>query len=277
MGNIYYSGKNPTRRHLLRAAAGLAALSGLPAGFEEAAFAQCAVVGAPSLTEGPYFVDEILNRSDIRSDPDTGVLQPGFPLVLTLNFSRVDDCVVTPLAGAFVDIWHCNAAGVYSDVAAQSSTGQRYLRGYQITDRGGRVEFTTIYPGWYQGRAVHIHFKVRFFSKMQETYEFTSQLFFEDAFSDEIYRLAPYSSKGSPDTRNAADGIYSGASALGSITRNSGDYLLLKAKNEGHYASSEFNLILDVAAGSTPDQPGGAGGPGGGPGGPPPGGGPPPR
>src|SRR6188508_2290795 len=119
--------------------------------------AQCVVT--PALTEGPYFVDEMLNRSDIRSDPATGAARPGVPLDLTLALSQVGASGCGPLAGALVDMWHCDALGVYSDVSAQRSVGQQFLRGYQISDAGGNVRFTTIYPGWYQGRAVHIHFK----------------------------------------------------------------------------------------------------------------------
>lgn len=254
-------------------AAGFAALAGFRPLSVEPAKAQCAVAAAPSLTEGPYFVDEILHRSDIRTDPDTNTTEEGLPLVINLNVSRVDDCVVTPLAGAFIDIWQCNAAGVYSDVAAQNSRGKKFLRGYQIADRGGKTQFTTIYPGWYQGRAVHIHYKVRFFSKGEETYEFTSQWFFDDAFSDDIYKLTPYSSKGIADTRNATDGIYRGASTTGAVAANSGERLMLELKKESDYVSANFHLVLDVAAGSTPDASGGPGGgaPGGpgGPGGPP--------
>jgi protocatechuate 3,4-dioxygenase beta subunit len=140
--------------------------------------ATCTVISSPSLTEGPYFVDEDLNRSDIRFDAD-GVLQPGLPLSLALNVSQLVDCNPVPLTGAYVGIWHCNAAGVYSDVASQNATSRGFLRGYQPTDRHGNVRFLTIYPGWYQGRAVHIHVKVRTFNGTSESYEFTSQFFMD--------------------------------------------------------------------------------------------------
>src|SRR5438045_940733 len=133
----------PSRRQVLKAA-GAVALAGLTGGRANTAFAQqCSVVAAPSLTEGPYFVDEILHRSDVRVDPTDGSIQDGFPLVLTINVSRVDSCVVTPLTGAFVDIWHCDALGIYSDIAAQNSVGKKFLRGYDMTDRKGQVQFTT--------------------------------------------------------------------------------------------------------------------------------------
>jgi protocatechuate 3,4-dioxygenase beta subunit len=250
--------KSPNRRMAIKAL-GAVAFFGFQRGALDLAQAQCAVVAAPSLTEGPYFVDEILHRSDIRTDPSDDTLQPGFPLQLNLNVSRVDECVVTPLPGAFVDIWQCSASGVYSDVAAQNSTGKKFLRGYQITDRAGTVNFTTVYPGWYSGRAVHIHFKVRFFSRNAETYEFTSQFFFEDAFSDEIFQKEPYNQKGLADTRNSTDGIYNGASTTGAVASGSGALLLLQPELQEDKAVATFNLVLDVAAGSTPDATGGGG------------------
>jgi protocatechuate 3,4-dioxygenase beta subunit len=258
----------PLRRQVIKAFAG-AALAGY------ARAQQCTTVGSPSLTEGPYFVDEDLIRSDIRVDPSDGSLQPGYPLSLTINVSQLSSCALTPLTGAYVDIWHCNAAGVYSDIAAQTSTGRRFLRGYQPTDRHGNAYFLTVYPGWYTGRAVHIHVKVRIFSLGAESYEFTSQFFFDDSFSDDVFTLAPYNTRGSRDTRNANDGIYSGASSTGTITTGSGSYLLLKLNKNASWADAEAKLVCDLSLGSSPDQSGGGGGGGGmgpgGPGGPPPG------
>jgi protocatechuate 3,4-dioxygenase beta subunit len=165
----------------------------------------------PALTEGPYFVDERLNRSDIRTDPGTGAARAGVPLAMKLQLSQISALVgCTPLVGALVDIWHCDALGVYSDVSAQNSRGQRFLRGYQISDSNGEVQFTTIYPGWYQGRAVHIHFKVRTNPSSNSGLEFTSQLFFDEALTDVVHAQSPYASKGRRDTLNTRDGIYSG-------------------------------------------------------------------
>lgn len=117
----------------------------------------------PEQTEGPYFVDEGLNRSDIRTDPTTGQVKAGTALTLTLQIFRVGSRDCAPLAGAHVDIWHCDALGVYSDVrdAGFNTIGQKFLRGYQISDARGEAKFVTIYPGWYAGRTVHIHVKVR--------------------------------------------------------------------------------------------------------------------
>jgi protocatechuate 3,4-dioxygenase beta subunit len=162
-----------------------------------------------SLTEGPFFVDEKLNRSDIRTDPTTGVLSSGIPLALTFNVSRVATSACTPLTGAYLDVWHCDAAGVYSDVSGSS---RKFLRGYQITDANGVAAFTAIYPGWYSGRAVHIHFKLRLYAGSSKTYEFTSQFFFDDSLTDSVYTQSPYSTRGSRDIRNANDGIYNSLS-----------------------------------------------------------------
>jgi protocatechuate 3,4-dioxygenase beta subunit len=175
----------------------------------------------PALTEGPYFVDEKLDRSDIRSDPGTGAVRPG--ALLTINFlvSRVSGSACTALSGAVVDVWHCDALGVYSDV--DNARGQKFLRGFQTTNASGSAKFTTIYPGWYQGRAVHIHFKIRPTSSS----EFTSQLFFDDALSTQVFAQTPYSQKGTQGiTRNSADSIFqqSGGKLTLNVTKNGDAY-----------------------------------------------------
>ena len=181
----------------------------------DVAEAAATCVMTPAKTEGPYFVDERLNRSDIRSDPTSGDVQDGIKLTLKLSvFDASNDCA--PVRGAQVDIWHANAEGEYSDESANGTSGQKWLRGYQVTDADGAVTFTTIYPGWYSGRAVHIHFKVRLFNGSTETLEFTSQLFFTDAMNATVFAKAPYSSRGTPDTTDGTDNIYGtdGASLL---------------------------------------------------------------
>jgi protocatechuate 3,4-dioxygenase beta subunit len=176
--------------------------------------ASCVVT--PALTEGPYFVDEHLNRSDIRSDPATGTVRPGVVLTLNVRLSQIPSSGgCGPLSGALVDMWHCDAAGVYSDVSSQNSVGQKFLRGYQVTDSTGAAQFITVYPGWYQGRAVHIHFKVRTNPGGASGLEFTSQLFFDESLTDLVHAQSPYNSRGRRTTLNANDGIYqSGGSQL---------------------------------------------------------------
>lgn len=168
-----------------------------------------ACVVRPEQTEGPYFVDVRLNRSDIRADGD-GSVKLGAPLALAFLVSRVGETSCTLLPGAMVDIWHCDADGVYSGVNDRNfgnTAGQTFLRGYQVTDANGAAAFTTLYPGWYSGRAVHIHFKIR--AELDgRNYEFTSQLYFDDLLSDRVLAQEPYNARGDRDTRNDADGIF---------------------------------------------------------------------
>ena len=185
----------------------------------------------PEMTEGPYFVDEQLNRSDIRSDPADGSVREGALLQLTFAVAQVSSGSCTPLAGALVDIWHCDAAGIYSDVADPgfNTKGKQFLRGYQVTDAQGVAKFLTIYPGWYRGRTVHIHFKIRTNANSGAAHEFTSQLFFDDTFTDQVYTQPPYAAKGERTIRNAGDGIY----------RNGGkQLLLLPTKAEQGYSAT---------------------------------------
>src|SRR3972149_2404401 len=103
----------------------------------------------PQQTEGPYFVDEKLNRPELRSDPSDGTGKAGALLTLTFNVSRIASGVCTPLPGAYVDVWHCDALGVYSDVVDPrfNTRGKKYLRGYQTTEAGDHAQLTTINPG----------------------------------------------------------------------------------------------------------------------------------
>ncbi len=194
-----------------------------------------ACVVRPELTEGPYYVDEELNRSDLRSDPSDGSVRAGALLALTFNVSRASNSACEPLAGAIVDVWHCDAEGVYSDVSdgGFNTVGKKFLRGYQVTGSDGIARFTTIYPGWYRGRAVHIHFKVRSSASSTSAYEFTSQLFFDDTLTDQVHAAAPYSAKGQRDTRNANDGIYG----------QGGSQLVLNVTE----ASEGYAAVFDIA------------------------------
>ena len=191
-------------------------LDGFGPDVAEAASGTCTMT--PAKTVGPYFVDEKLNRSDVRVNTGDGAVQAGVPLTLRLQvFDADSDCA--PVQGATVDIWHANATGIYSDVAGNNTVGQNWLRGYQTTDADGLVTFTTIYPGWYTGRAVHIHFKVRIYDGSNTTLEFTSQLFFTDALNTTVFTTySPYKDRArqTPDTTDGTDGIYGsdGASLL---------------------------------------------------------------
>jgi protocatechuate 3,4-dioxygenase beta subunit len=189
----------------------------------------------PEETEGPYFVDELLYRSDIRTDPSDGAISDGVPLQLTFNIASISGGACAPLAGATVDIWHCDAQGVYSDERANNTVGKKFLRGTQVTDASGIARFTTIYPGWYRGRAVHIHFKVRTDPLANTGTQLTSQLFFDDALTDQVYMQAPYASRGTRDTRNSQDSIYA----------TGGDQLLLALTKDGDGYTTAFNVGMN--------------------------------
>jgi protocatechuate 3,4-dioxygenase beta subunit len=203
---------------------------------QQAAANTPACIVRPALTEGPYFVDEKLNRSDIRSDPSDGSVRPGVPLALTFNVSSVAGNACSGLAGAVVDVWHCDAQGVYSDVRDQgfNTIGKKFLRGSLVTDSTGKATFTTIYPGWYQGRAVHIHFKIRTPAANGRSNDFTSQLFFDEALNDQIFVNAPYTKSGRR-TLNTQDGIF----------RDGGGQLMLRPTKtaDGYAATFDIGLV----------------------------------
>jgi protocatechuate 3,4-dioxygenase beta subunit len=186
----------------------IGALAGTDAPSATGALPACVV--RPELTEGPYFVDTNLHRSDIRSDPASGAVEAGALLALNFNVSQVGANGCLPLKGARVEVWHCDAAGLYSDVADPhaDTRGQQFLRGYQLTDAQGQAAFTTIYPGWYPGRTVHIHFKIIPVAE-DPRLVFTSQLFFDDALSDQVFTQAPYAGRGERNVRNQVDRIFS--------------------------------------------------------------------
>ena len=198
-----------------------------------------ACVARPEQTAGPYFVDEKLDRSDIRSDPSSGVLKEGTPLAIVLAVFGLRDGSCTPLPGAHVDIWHCDALGLYSDVEDPgfNTAGQRFLRGYQLTDDTGEARFQTIYPGWYEGRTVHIHFKIRTDPGAARGLEFTSQLYFDDALTSRVHSRMPYAAKSGRRDRNSDDRIYA----------RGGDQLLLAPTRAGNGYAARFDVGLQAS------------------------------
>ena len=152
----------------------------------------------PRQPAGPFYLDLDSLRSDITEG------KGGMALSLVL---QVQSAECAPLKDLAVDVWHCDAAGVYSGFSGQlgglDTTGQTFLRGTQVTDADGVAEFVTIYPGWYPGRTTHIHFKVHTSSTM----EATSQLYFPEDVTSDIYETAPYDARGPKDTPNTGDGI----------------------------------------------------------------------
>src|SRR5207253_1873231 len=137
----------------------------------------------------------------------------GTPLTLRAAVVSASSC--KPIKGAAVDVWHADAAGTYSGVLGNTGT---FMRGIQKTNAKGLALFQTVYPGWYQGRTVHIHVKVHLGGNVVHT----GQLYFPDTVTDAVYRNPPYSSRGNRDVRNAADSIFrnGGSKSLLSVKRN---------------------------------------------------------
>jgi protocatechuate 3,4-dioxygenase beta subunit len=178
-----------------------------------------ACVLAPEQTEGPYYVEDAALRRNVTEG------KSGTPLALRLTVVDASSC--KPVKGAAVEIWHCDAAGVYSGVSQQGTEDELFLRGVQRTDAKGLAIFRTIYPGWYQGRTVHIHTMVHIGGNVVHT----GQLYFSDAVTDVVYGRSPYNQRPNRNPRNAGDSIYrnggkrstlklakSGAAYVGSIT-----------------------------------------------------------
>jgi protocatechuate 3,4-dioxygenase beta subunit len=178
-----------------------------PAMFDEAS--SCALT--PAQTEGPFYVDVDAIRRDIRDDREGAALRLGVRVL------RADGC--TPVPDAVFEVWHCDAAGVYSGVQGD---GARFLRGAQVTDADGIAQITTIYPGWYPGRAVHVHLKV--FTSNRET--LTSQLYFPDDVTDRVLAAAPYAERGARDTRNEDDGIFRAETVMRVVADGAGHLAL---------------------------------------------------
>jgi protocatechuate 3,4-dioxygenase beta subunit len=175
--------------------AGLAGLGFLRPGSAPAASGVSCIL-TPEMTEGPYYLSgEKLRRNIAEGRPGAR---------LDLRLAVVDATTCRPIKGAVVDIWHADAAGIYSGFGGGASS-RTFMRGLQRTDASGVAAFRTIYPGWYPGRTVHIHVKVHVGGNVVHT----GQLFFSDTFTDTVYRRAPYNRRPNRDVRNTQDMIYS--------------------------------------------------------------------
>jgi protocatechuate 3,4-dioxygenase beta subunit len=164
----------------------------------------------PEQTEGPYYIANEALRRNITDG------RPGTPMLLRAFVVNASTC--KPIKGAAVDIWHADASGVYSGFG--SGAGNRtFMRGIQRTNAKGLALFGTVYPGWYQGRTVHIHVKVHLGGNVLHT----GQLYFPDTVTDEVYRKAPYANRPNRDVRNAGDSIYrnGGKRSQVSVKKNS--------------------------------------------------------
>jgi protocatechuate 3,4-dioxygenase beta subunit len=205
------------RRESLVAAGGLAIAAlgagALPASAASTASGASAVscVLAPEMTQGPFYIANEKVRRNIREG------EPGVALALRLGV--VDAASCKPITGAAVDIWHADAGGNYSGFGSNSTSGRTFLRGIQKTDANGSARFDTVYPGWYQGRTVHIHVLVHVGGNVLHT----GQLFFSDALTDTIFARKPYNGRGQRDQRNSTDSIYA----------NGGSRSLLRLKRQG--------------------------------------------
>lgn len=181
----------------------------------------------PEGEEGPYFVDDSatgFNRSNILSNVDGTNIQSGIPLTLSIYvYDSEKSCAA--MAGVQVDIWHCNASGIYSAEDVESTSGETWLRGYQLTDANGLATFVTIFPGWYQGRTTHIHLRLRSTYDSTSTGETnTTQLFFpQDTINTVNTTISPYSAEGTNPTTNATDHVYSGEVKGANVLTLSGD------------------------------------------------------
>ncbi|MFF0012713.1 intradiol ring-cleavage dioxygenase [Streptomyces sp. NPDC005374] len=198
-------------------------------------------------TEGPYYIDADKIRRDVTEDKE------GIPLLLDLKV--IDNETCKPVRNAAVDIWHCDAVGVYSGyqdvgnggggpVPTGAPTGiptgpppggggghqeptddTRYLRGTWRTDRHGHVAFRTVFPGWYQGRCVHIHVKVHVGGEWTDAgYEggntcHTGQFFFDEESVLASALLEPYASNTVERTTLDRDSIYDGSGTQGGLLR----------------------------------------------------------
>ena len=199
-----------------RAAASESASGATRSGVGPAAVASGAVkcVLTPEQTEGPYYIASEKPRRNITEG------RPGTPL--TLRATVVDASTCKPIGGAVVDIWHCDAAGIYSGFG-QGSGNRTFMRGIQRTDAAGLATFQTVYPGWYRGRTVHIHVKVYLGGNVVHT----GQLYFPDTLTDSVYGKAPYRNRPARDTRNANDAVYrnGGKSSLLSVRKDGAGYV----------------------------------------------------
>lgn len=209
------------RRTFVAGAAGtlaLAAHGGIAFAQEEsttsAATAEACIALTPEMTEGPYYIDDLLLRDDITEGRE------GVPLELTVRV--IDTVSCEHLADVAVDIWHCDALGDYSGISGQmgndDTSGQTWLRGVQLTGQDGAATIKTIYPGWYVGRCTHIHIKVHIGGTAEDgtyfggTTAHTGQLYFDDEMTDQIAQLEPYTQRLNVErTRNVNDGILNGA------------------------------------------------------------------
>jgi protocatechuate 3,4-dioxygenase beta subunit len=207
-----------TRRASLLRLGGLAAAAlgagswKLTAGAGDAEAVTCVLT--PEQTQGPYY----LSGEKLRRNITEG--RPGTPL--WLRTTVVDARTCRPIKGAVVDVWHADAAGIYSGFG-DGAGNRTFMRGLQRTNARGLALFRTVYPGWYPGRTVHVHVKVHVGGSVIHT----GQLYFPDSVTDAVFRRAPYVQRGGRTTRNADDPIFrdGGARSMVRLRRSGSAYV----------------------------------------------------
>jgi protocatechuate 3,4-dioxygenase beta subunit len=179
----------------------------------------------PEETAGPFAIDLEANPEFLRQDITEG--KTGVPLELTLSLVNVNDRCA-PIRNARVDVWHCDKDGVYSGFDGEQTRGETFLRGIQRSDENGKVIFKTIYPGWYPGRATHIHFQVF----LENGLAATSQVAFPEAVTETVYKTPLYANRGQNTSvaSNASDFVF--RSPAGALPR---ELCTIKANSEGGY------------------------------------------
>lgn len=186
-------------------------------------------------TAGPYPDARLLSRRDLRSNSTSTTPRPGAALMLRIRVVDIlNNCA--PIRNAVVDIWSCDAIGLYSGYSAFNTVGQDFCRGYQVTDANGVAEFVTLFPGSYSGRAIHIHAAVQNAARRVApnahgrnlSSVFITQFYFNRATVDQVFNANPIYRRGAPITPNENDFIYrneGGASYLANVAQSGGGYL----------------------------------------------------
>ncbi|MFJ5307591.1 intradiol ring-cleavage dioxygenase [Streptomyces sp. NPDC088350] len=171
------------------------------------------------MTEGPYYLDGALVRANVTEG------KAGIPLKLALTVVN-SSCTVIP--NALVEIWHCDALGEYSGYVGNNGHSEAddgtFLRGGVLTNSSGVANITTIYPGWYRGRCVHIHVKVHTGVTLTSDGSFTGgselhtgQLFISETITTAVAAISPYSTNTVTRTTLAQDSIYDGGGAASGL------------------------------------------------------------
>jgi protocatechuate 3,4-dioxygenase beta subunit len=215
MDPIGLPGQQLTRRRLL---IGGAAIVALAACSDNRATTSGDAATRSTAGDGRTGDDPTTGASPAPAVPGTERLTEGYPGQPMRLGLRVLDRGCAPIPGAGVEIWHADATGDYSAFAdagggKDEAEGTTFLRGTQIADDEGIVEFLTIYPGWYRGRAVHIHVRVH----IDDATVLTSQLYFDEAYTESVYASGVYARFGNPDTSLAVDALAGDAASDGTL------------------------------------------------------------